>query len=296
LAFYYVVYPHIRNRGGKEKVFLKRHEEIKRFIKREFSDIFERYRRIKYTNCGVQESILPIWICWLQGETEMPNVVKLCYRSVCANASVRPVRLITLENVDKYIRIPDLVRYNLCKRVSYTHYADYIRILLLREYGGLWIDASILVTGNITIDTGFAFYSIKQRNDNIRYVSQYRWLVGLMGCSLECGKYMFACLDDIFTAYLKKYPLFIDYFLLDYFIAAMYDELPDVKMLIDELPYNSCTFYDLIALVDEKYNDKEWAKIKSGSIFHRLTWKKSFRTRTVNGEDSFYGTIARCYK
>ena len=40
----------------------------------------------------------PIWVCWWQGEKKMPDIVKVCYSSICRHADNHPVILITEKN------------------------------------------------------------------------------------------------------------------------------------------------------------------------------------------------------
>ena len=287
MAWFYIIYPRF---GGKNAI-LRRHEEIKRYIKKEFADILSKYKAMEY----VPESNEPqrkIWVCWLQGEENMPEIVRSCYHSICSHAAGRIVTLITEDNLHDYIEVPEFItEMKQTGKISRTHYADYIRILLLKTHGGLWIDATILVTDDITIDSGFSFFSQKQKPDSIYFVSQYRWLVGLLSCSPACGEYMFGCLEELFRAYLLKRNFFIDFFLFDYFIAVMYDELSSVKQLIDECPYNNTYFYKLLDLLDEEYKEEEMIQLKKNGIFHRLTWKQQFNKFTKDNKETFYGII-----
>ena len=136
----------------------------------------------------------------------MPEIVSICYKSLLEHSSSKTVNLITSENLNEYILVPDFIKGYLDKgKISRTHFADYIRIMLLAKYGGLWIDASVLVTGDITTETQRPFFTIKQRiKDSIHYVSDFRWTISLISCSESCGKYMFECLNTLFDCYLRK--------------------------------------------------------------------------------------------
>lgn len=287
MAWFYIVYP----RFGGKKAVLRRHEEIKRYLKKEFADILRKYKAMVYVP-EVTEQSRPIWVCWLQGEEEMPEIVRSCYHSVCFHAAGRTVILITEDNLHNYVEVPEFITEKVrTGKMSRTHYADYIRILLLKTHGGLWIDTTILVTDDITMDCGLSFFSQKQKPDSVYFVSQYRWHVGILSCSPACGEYMFGCLEELFSAYLCRRSFFIDFFLFDYFIAVMYEELPSVKQLIDECPYNKTSFYQLADLLDEAYDEEKMRQIKMNSIFHKLTWKRPFNKLTKDNEETFYSII-----
>ena len=289
LTFYYIVYPRF---GGRKAIF-RRHEEIKRYIKINFSSVLKKYKDDVYPESQSFDNRM-IWVCWLQGEANMPDIVRTCYNSVKANADGREVVLITSDNVEKYISIPKFIKDKVNNgKMSRTHLADYIRISLLKNYGGLWIDATVLVTDKINVDCKLPFFSIKQMPDSIHFVSQYRWTVGILGCSPQIGKILFDCLENLFKAYLKKHSFFIDFFLFDYFLAVMYDEIPLVKQLVDNCPYNNPNAYELRTLLNKEFNEDAFFQLKKNNIFHILSWKQSWFTHTADDKPTFYSVISK---
>ncbi len=50
-----------------------------------------------------------IWVCWLQGMEQAPDIVKICYESICRQFSNREVVLITNENYADYITLPHYI-------------------------------------------------------------------------------------------------------------------------------------------------------------------------------------------
>lgn len=290
ITWFYIVYP----RFGGRKAILRRHEEIKRFIKKNFSHILNRYTDAVCDYDKPAADNRKIWVCWLQGKANMPEIVDICYNSVLANANGREVVLITDDNVEKYISIPDIIKQKVAEGVmSRTHFADYIRIVLLETYGGFWIDATVLVTDKIDIDNNLPFFSVKQHPDSIHFVSQYRWTVGLLGCSAETGAVVFHCLENLFVAYLKKYPFFIDFFLFDYFMAVMYDEIPLFKRCVDSCPYNNPDAYKLVSILNDEYDNDVFMRLKANNTFHILSWKRQYDSVTPDGKKTFYSFIKR---
>ena len=288
LTFYYIVYPRF---GGRKAIF-RRHEEIKRYIKLNFDSVLNKYKDDVYPESQSFDNRM-IWVCWLQGEANMPDIVRTCYNSVKANGNGREVVLITNENVEKYISIPKFIKDKVNNgKMSRTHLADYIRISLLNNYGGLWIDATVLVTDKINIDCKLPFFSIKQKPDSIHFVSQYRWAVWILGCSPQIGKILFDCLENLFKAYLKKHSLFIDFFLFDYFLAVMYDEIPLVKQLVDNCPYNNPNAYELGALLNKEFNEDAFLQLKKNNTFHKLSWKQPYFMHTADDKPTFYSVIS----
>ena len=289
LTFFYIVYPRF---GGRKAIF-RRHEEIKRYIKINFSSVLYKYKDAVYPEFQSFDN-RKIWVCWLQGEANMPDIVRTCYNSVKANADGREVVLITSDNVEKYISIPKFIKDKVNNgKMSRTHLADYIRISLLNNYGGLWIDATVLVTDKINIDCKLPFFSIKQKPDSIHFVSQYRWAVWILGCSPQIGKILFDCLENLFKDYLKKHSFFIDFFLFDYFLAVMYDEIPLVKQFVDNCPYNNPNAYDLGDLLNKEFNEDAFVQLKENNTFYKLSWKQPYFMHTADDKPTFYSVISK---
>lgn len=289
VTFYYLLYP----RFGGAKAIAKRHYEIKRYIKKKFKDVFEIYRNIPLEAEKTNGQETPIWVCWLQGEEKMPEIVRICYKSLLKHSVGKKVNLVTSDNLNEHIQVPNFIKEYLDEgKISRTHFADYIRIMLLAKYGGLWIDASVLVTGDITDETQRPFYTIKQKvKDSIHYVSDYQWTVSLIGCSENSGKYMFSCLNILFDRYLRKRTFFIDFFLFDYFIAAMYEELPAIKELIDNNRENCESFYLLSENLNEKYEEKVMRSIREQGKFHKTSWKQELHETTADNVQTFFAYI-----
>ena len=85
-----------------------------------------------------------IWMYWETPQNKIkPGYIDLCYNSVIHNCS-NCFNVILLDNKNIYQYIPDLDKYNLVN-LSIPQKVDLYRYILLEKYGGLWIDADILV-------------------------------------------------------------------------------------------------------------------------------------------------------
>ena len=92
-----------------------------------------------------------IWVCWWQGEEKMPDVVKICYRSIKIMSGKHPVVLITDYNCKDYVKLPQFIWDKYAAGViSRTHLSDILRFYLLKEYGGIWMDITNFITVTIS--------------------------------------------------------------------------------------------------------------------------------------------------
>lgn len=93
-----------------------------------------------------------IWQYWGQGfaDDALPEMVKICFDSVdkyCGDFKV--IRLSDSKLFD-YIDLPKYVIEKYKKGViGRAHFSDIVRLALLSAYGGLWLDATIYMTGTI---------------------------------------------------------------------------------------------------------------------------------------------------
>lgn len=80
-----------------------------------------------------------IWICWLQGREQAPYLVKKCIDSWEEKNPNWSIRLLDDKNVSRYIELPDLCG----KKITCTSFSNILRVYLLKEYGGVWVDATL---------------------------------------------------------------------------------------------------------------------------------------------------------
>ncbi|MDP9105649.1 MAG: polysaccharide pyruvyl transferase family protein [Candidatus Eremiobacteraeota bacterium] len=83
-----------------------------------------------------------IWTCWFQGREHAPPLVERCLRSWERINPDWEFRCLDATTVQRYV---DLARIVDLKRQSITAAAlsDIVRIMLLHEFGGVWVDATL---------------------------------------------------------------------------------------------------------------------------------------------------------
>lgn len=219
-----------------------KHQYILDYLKAHFSDAIAQYRDERQVGGSISDDSI-IWVCWFQGEENMPQVVRYCYESMKRYSGSYMVQLITLENYVRFVSLPQYIvnKVNV-GQIPLTHFSDIIRCNLLKNYGGVYIDASLLLTHEIQIPR-LPFYSIKlkRQNENHMYVSNYKWLAGFMAGVK--GNVLHSFLVDFFNAYFERESELIDYFLPDYAIALAYETIPAVRKMVDDVPVSNEDFY-----------------------------------------------------
>ncbi|MGH7884254.1 MAG: capsular polysaccharide synthesis protein [Thermodesulfobacteriota bacterium] len=81
-----------------------------------------------------------IWILWFQGISKAPFIVRECVESWRRENPNWEIEILNKENLNKYI-ILDFSE-KILTQLDYTKQSNLIRLQLLSEYGGVWVDAT----------------------------------------------------------------------------------------------------------------------------------------------------------
>lgn len=233
-----------------------------------------------------------IWVCWWQGEEQMPEVVKICYASLKAHSNGHPVRLVTKDNYKQYVDVPDWVMKKFKKReITITHFSDILRLTLLSRYGGFWMDATLYITGDLPKEVP-VFFTLKQAQKNNEYVSAYRWSGYCMG-GTNTNKIFSQAYSMLINGYWLKQDKLINYYILDYIYDLLYQTNIDIKAMIDANPYNNPDVMFLVEHMNKPYNSNQWDRIKEHTYVHKLSWKHQYTAQVNDNEQTYYGYIKR---
>lgn len=221
-----------------------------------------------------------IWQYWAQGYDSVPEIVSNCLKSVDEFAKDYIIIRLTDENLADYIDLPSFVKE---KRGMYSRafFSDLLRLILLKTYGGIWLDATILLTGPIPEEMAnqpFFVYRRDPDEPNYKYwrntfAYYFGWAKGFRVNMLS--SFMVAKKEDKTVSDLCNYLLFWweqnDY-LPDYFFLMIlfdvYHCTEDFPLISDCIPH----------LMQQSYNDPNFNLVPSDEIrqisnIHKLTYK-----------------------
>ena len=127
----------------KEQEENRRHYMCYLYLKKKYKKFLDKMP--KYIGSGEQSN--KVWWCWLQGEENAPDLNKACLNSLRNNLKDREIIVITKENLEDYVKMPEYImkKYEEGK-ITHTHFSDLLRLELLINYGGTWIDSSVFCT------------------------------------------------------------------------------------------------------------------------------------------------------
>lgn len=271
-----------------EPLYKKRHELNRQFLKQAItlpkddvkSSPVENYR---------------IWVLWWQGESQMPPIVRCTYNSICKMTD-KEVVLITKDNWKSYINPASWIEQKVLNgKMKLPALSDYIRASLLYEYGGMWIDSTVLCTKQIpSWIFEREFFSIhNDKTSTNKYVANGRWNVQILGTNRKHLE-VFHCLRHVFAEYWKKYDYIMDYLLVDYSIDYAYNEKRSVKNIIDSVPCTNQNMHAILSLFDKPFEQDIMNKLSENTWFFKLTYKHRF-IESINGKPTFFKYIIDKY-
>lgn len=246
----------------------KYHEAILNYLQKRYGYIIEEFAMAKVPQNVLGQNSC-IWMCWFQGEQFAPPLIQSCIKQVQKFKGNHPLVILNKENINRYCSLPAYIWEKLEKeKISYTHFSDILRNALLAQHGGIWLDASIFLTSNLD-SWNLAYFTIKQQiPDDKRFVSGYKW-TGFCQGGVQ-GNPVNSFVYRMFLEYHKKEKGLVDYYLIDYFMALGYRNIPAIKTLIDNVPYNNKELYYMKEKMLETFNKDEFEKIKQNTGIFKL--------------------------
>lgn len=221
-----------------------------------------------------------IWQYWAQGYENVPPVVRKCLDSVERFSEGYTVVRLTDRNLSEYLDIPEFLQ-DKRSRFSMAHFSDLLRLMLLKAYGGIWLDATVFLSGPIPEDTARAPFFVYRRDPkepNIKYwrnsyAYYFGWTKGfrvnMLNSVIVARKDGITISDmcDMLLLWWRDHDNVPDYF----FFQILFDTYPlkeDFPLVSDTLPH-----YLQQSINDPNFNLMSREAILQTIPIHKLTYK-----------------------
>lgn len=284
-----LIWPSFLSLITRQNIAITSRGVIRSFVKKTISEVIHKYKSesVKIFNKNVIAEDAPIWICWWQGEECMPNLCKLCLKSVRKNKGNHPVIVISQHNYTEYVSISELYLTRLKNaEISITHFTDVLRFTLLKQNGGIWLDAAILMLNPLSLGN-LSFYSNKNVEKDNKYISRYRWTGGVLASCHDSIISNF--MVDAYNCYWSKYNSIVSFMLMDYLLDIGYEEIAEIKKQIDNIPYTNPDFYSLKSVFHTKCDTTQITKIRKSSMLVSLNRRFEYGDLDSDGNITYYG-------
>ena len=212
-----------------------------------------------------------IWTCWLQGRENAPEMVKQCLASIERYAQGYEIHLLTADNIKDYLTLPDYIweEYQSGK-MQFSHFSDIVRTALLVEYGGIWMDATVLLTGALPdyISQEPLFFFRKSLTNNRPHFGS-NWFI-----AAQKGDPVMQRMLNVLYAYWREEKVARDYYIYHILMYLILTRNEQAVAMMKAMPYIpneevhvlQCSLFD-------NYDEKQWQRICTRSTIHKLTWK-----------------------
>lgn len=283
-----IVYPQILSILKKNKSFAEtRRPYVRDYVYKEIEDVIMYHRDNYIKSMNIIEDDCPIWVCWWQGFDKMPELANLCFQYLHKNKEKHKVIFIDKNNFQNYIHIPEIILKKIEKsEMSVTHFTDILRFALLKEHGGIWFDALIMMIKPLNIQEQ-VFYTNKNIPKNNDYISAYRWTGGVLACGKENELVKFVY--DSYISYWSKNKYAIDYMIMDYILDIGYNEIPIIKKMIDNVNINNPNFYALKTIFNKSVNTNFIGDIYKDTELLALNRRLHCEEKDSQGRLTYYG-------
>ncbi|MDR1683075.1 MAG: capsular polysaccharide synthesis protein [Candidatus Symbiothrix sp.] len=185
-----------------------------------------------------------IWQYWGQGfaKDNLPEIVQICFDSVDKYKGDYVLIRLSDDTVGDYIDFPDFVWEKLRNNIEFTKtfFSDLLRVALLNVYGGVWLDATVLLTAPLPPKYAEWNYFMYQRDDaepdkkywESMYAYYWNWKPEFKVKMLTSiffarkGSEVIQTLLDLILYYWKTQDHILDYF----FFQILYNELMESEL------------------------------------------------------------------
>lgn len=254
-------------------------------LRKKYASILDEFDRL-YKGKEHRQS-RKLWIFWWQGLDDAPVVVRRCYSSVIENLPDWEVVLITGKNYKTYVTFPEYIIHKFEKgQITITHFSDLLRLELLINHGGLWLDATVLCTGgniptSITDSELFLYQTLKPGADG-HATTMSSWCM-----YAKTNNKLLIATRELLYEYWKKQTMLMDYFLIHQFFSIACERYPEEAQKMP--PYCNSIPHILLLHLFNEYDAQYWNDLKKMTCFHKLTYKLNKEDMETPG--TFYDKI-----
>lgn len=214
-----------------------------------------------------------IWTMWLQGVDQAPDIVKMSIQSVTDALPDYKVIVLTKENFKNFVDVPNSIIQKWENGIiSNTHFSDIVRMELLIQRGGTWIDATVFLEERFNLlekilNSGQTFFFQNMRPGQMgNSIWLSTWLI-----HARSNEPTLLVVREILYAYWKTHNFLIDYFTFHIIWHLVYefndDEFQKILKVPNALPLQ------IMYLLNKKNRESEVEEIFSEFPLQKLTYK-----------------------
>lgn len=208
-----------------------------------------------------------VWVCWLQGIENAPDIVRACYRSISKWMSNKKIHVIDKSNLFEYVKLPDYVIKKWEKGIiSNTLFSDFIRLSVLTQFGGIWVDATVFMTGKLPkyIENSTLFVYQTSGYDITKIGES--WFI-----KANAHNRILQITLDLMNEYWRRENKIRDYFIMFIFMKMAKDKYPEDVLKMTRIPNTIPHMMQLY--LNSQFDEGVYKDICTITNIHKLTYK-----------------------
>lgn len=287
--FYFAFTPRKKRKVYERQVDLEQKKQVAQDWERLLLSYFEQelptfeVKAKKDINC---QNV--IWQYWGQGiDNNLPEIVQLCFASIDKYKDDFTVIRLDDDSLNEYLEFPDFI-WEKRKNPEFkpAFFADLLRLALLYHYGGIWVDATILLTAPIDKRLRNQDFFVFSRHKEA--LNQKFWLnfnsdyfgwheghyVNILNSFIVAKKENTTIKDclQIMLNFWHNQNHIPHYF----FFQIMFDilQMQYANRYQEYLKIDDTLPHLLVSKLNQPFNEHEWENILSQIHIHKLTYVK----------------------
>lgn len=243
-----------------------------------------------------------IWQYWGQGfDDKLPPMVQLCFTSIDQHKGDYQVIRLCDQTIAEYLDLREFVwekRQN--PEFKHAFFADLLRLALLKAYGGIWADATILLTAPINNEIAKQDFFMFGRNPiaadkefwqnfNADYFgwhdNHYVNILNSFIVAKKDSEILNHCLQIMLNFWHTQNHI-PHYF----FFQIMYDVLTKEFMQNQQLSIDDTLPHQLISIINDPFDADKYRQITENINIHKMTYIANVRP------GSYYEYLLNIYK
>ncbi len=252
---------------------------------------FEVYRKLvkKYSyvlnrqySKPIETKTKTIWLCWLQGYDEAPELCKVCIdRIKQLYGNSYDIVILTKENLGRYVTLPaHIIEKWKDGRISNVHFSDLLRISLLVEKGGIWMDSTLLLLDKVpeyVMNSNVFFF----KGNSKKVINVSNWFI----VSSYIHSPLLTCVRDLLDEYWKKENYPVHYNICHMFMMMAAERYSDEYDSIPMFPSDNA--HILTREIFCRYDSDRISQIRDLCPIQKLNRKKT----VPKTDDTFYDCL-----
>ena len=220
------------------------------------------------------ESPETIWQFWSgPAGKATPEIVESSIESVRRLRGDFEHKALNSSTIGDYSDLPGYVldKFNK-KQMDYAHFSDLLRLNLLKNHGGIWMDATCYMTDSVPECVAKQDFFVFLTGDLTGFPYSF-----VQSCFIRAKKGSFLCgaWHDMCVDYWKKETKKLDYFQIHLMFKTLVSGNSIARGLFADMPHRSEDETHLLAggRLFDKFDGGKWEAIKKASFFQKTTYK-----------------------